>query len=68
MLDPNLKRVRLHLVMDLVKDGTMHNAEMRMDGQKVLVYAAMTSAIVMFAKRHDVSPHDVSYSQTWEDM
>lgn len=68
MLDPAMRRVRLHLVMDTVRDGTMHTAEMRMSGPKVFVYASMTSAIVMFAKHHKVLATDVNYSQTWEDM
>jgi hypothetical protein len=62
------KPVTLHLVMDVaLPDGTMPSAEMRLHGPQVLVYASMSAAIVMFAKRVGVAPAAVSYSQTWED-
>jgi hypothetical protein len=62
------KPVTLYLVMDVaLPDGTMPSAEMRIQGPQVMVYAAMTSAIVLFARRVGVAPDKVSYSQTWED-
>lgn len=62
------KQTTLHLVMDVaMPDGSMPSAEMRITGPQILVYAAMSCAIAMFAKRHDVAAQAVTYSQTWED-
>ena len=62
------KPASLHRTLDVaMPDGTMPRAEMRITGPQIMVYAAMTSAIIMFAKRTGVAPKDVCYSQVWLD-
>lgn len=58
---------KVSVVMDTQGvDGSMPSATIEIvASDKVLAYAAMTSAIVMFAKRNNVEPQAVHYSATW---
>jgi hypothetical protein len=48
-------------------DGSMPSANITIEASdKVLAYAAMSAAIVMFAKRHSVEPQAVHYSASWQ--
>lgn len=60
---------KVSVVMDTQgADGSMPSAAIEIvASDKVLAYAAMSSAIVMFAKQHKVEPQAVRYSATWQD-